>query len=103
MKFLIFAMYDAAKTTEVAAASDKAWSSPPPGIKKLAFYTCLGMPFFGLPPNTLVAISVNEVESAEALAMVTYPLALAGATVHSVPVLDIPVGGSAGVEKKLRG
>jgi len=96
-------MYDAAKTAEIAAASDKIWASPPPGIKPLASYVCLGMPFPGIPPNSLVTVGIGEAESDEALAAVTYPLMLAGATIHRVPILEVPIGGGVEAEKKYRG
>ncbi len=103
MKFLQFVTMDVAKAAEVARASDKVWASPPPGVKMLADYVCLGMPFPGLPPNTMVSIGVIEAESAEALAAVTYPPALAGASINNVPIMEMPVAGVAEVEKKYRG
>ena len=105
MKFLLFAMWDAAKTAEVAQAADKAWASPPPGIKMLAHYLCQGIPFPGvlLPPNTLVSVGIIEADTNEALATAAYPVVLAGAAVWHVPVLELPVSGAAEVEKKYRG
>ena len=100
MKFLGFSMYDVAKATEVAQASDKVAKTP--GRKVLAMYTCMGMAFPGVPPNTLVGISVAEYESSEAMAARIYPIALAGATVWAVPVLEMPVGRGAATEKKYR-
>jgi len=100
MKFLQFAMYDVAKGAEVAQASDKVAKTP--GRKLLALYTCIGMAFPGVPPNTLVAVSVNEYESNEAMAATQYPLVLAGATVWAVPVLEMPAGRAAVTEKKYR-
>jgi hypothetical protein len=100
MKFLTFATYDVAKTAEVAQASDKVAKMP--GRKVLAMYTCMGMAFPGVPPNTLVTIIVNEFESDEAMAAAQYPIALAGATVWSVPVLEMPAGRGAATEKKYR-
>jgi len=103
MKFLQFGMFDVAKAADVSQASDKFWAKPPPGIKMLADYVCLGMPFPGAPPNTVVGIGVIEAETAEALAALLYPMGLAGASVWCVPVMELPVGGVAKVEKKLRG
>ena len=103
MKFLTFIMMDVAKTAEVAQASDKVWASPPPGIKRLAGYVCQGIPFPGQPANTLVSIVISEAESNEAIAAVQWPVAIAGATVWSVPVMELPTAGAAEVEKKLRG
>lgn len=105
MKFLLFTMWDAAKTAEMAQVHDKVWSSPPPGVKMLADYICQGMPFPGvlLPPNTLVSVGIIEAESNEALAAAAYPVVLAGASLWHVPVLELPVVGTAEVEKKFRG
>jgi len=100
MKFLGFAMYDAAKAAEVAQASDKVAKTP--GRKVLASYMCMGIAFPGVPPNTLVSISVAEYESNEAMAAAMYPVALAGATVWAVPVLEMTVGRGAATEKKYR-
>jgi hypothetical protein len=95
MKFLSFSMVDVAKAADIAQVSDKVWASPPPGIKALAAYTCQGIAFSGQPPNTLLTISVIEAESNEAMAEVDYPMALAGTNSWNVPVLELPVGGSA--------
>ena len=100
MKFLGFAVYDVAKSAEVAQASDKVAKTP--GRKVLAAYVCQGLVFPGQPPNTLVSISVSEYESNEAMAAAMYPVALAGATVWTVPVLEMTVGRGAATEKKYR-
>jgi hypothetical protein len=100
MKFLGVAMYDVAKAAEVAQAGDKVAKTP--GVKLLANYTCMGIVFPGQPPNTLISISVAEYESNEAMAARLYPVALAGATVWAVPVLDMAVGRGAATEKKYR-
>ena len=98
MKFLTFAMFDAAKAAEMARAHDKLTETP--GRKVLAGYTCMGLAFPGVPPSTLVTISVVEYESSEAMAAVLYPLEIAGATVWAVPVLDMPVGRHEATEQK---
>jgi len=105
MKFLVFAMFDVAKTAEVVQAADKVWASPPPGVKRLANYVCQGITFPGvLLLNTLVSVSIIEADTNEALAATTYPVVLAGASVWNVPVLELPVAaGVAEVEKKYRG
>jgi hypothetical protein len=100
MRFLIFAMYDVAKTAEVAQASDKVDKIP--GHKVLASYTCMGIPFNGVPPDTLVTIRVIEYENSEAMAATQYTVALAGATVWAVPVLEWAAGRGAATEKKYR-
>ena len=102
MKFLTFVMFDVDKTAEMSQLSDKIQANPPPGTKTLAMYTCLGIPFPGFPPNTLLSITVSEAESSEAIAAGTYPAALAGATVWSVPVLEAAIGAVAEQEKKYR-
>jgi hypothetical protein len=103
MKFLQFAAMDLGKAGEVAKASDKVWASPPPGIKSVADYVCLGIAYPGQAANTAVSVGVIEADSAEALTATSYQMGLAGATVWNVPVLEIPVAGVSEVEKKLRG
>jgi hypothetical protein len=100
MKFITFYMFDVAKAADVAQASDKVAKTP--GQKILSQYVCQGLAFPGSPPNTLVSISVVEAESNEAMASANYPVALAGASLWSVPVLEMPVAGTAAVEKKYR-
>ena len=102
MKFLSFATFDVAKAAELAKVSDKVWASPPPGIKLLASYVCQGIAFAGVPPNTLVIFDIIEAESNEVLSAVNYPLALAGASIWNVPILELPVAGAAEIEKKMR-
>lgn len=101
MKFITFATFDVAKGAEMALVSDKVAKTP--GQKILGQYVCQGgKPFDGVPPNTFVVISIAEYENNEALSVVQYPLALAGATVWAVPVLEMPVAGAAVEEKKFR-
>jgi hypothetical protein len=99
MKFIMFTMSDVAKGAEVAQIGDKIKT---PGNKLLGWYVCGGKPFDGVPPNTMVAISIHEFENNEALAAVEYPLALTGATVWAVPVLEVPRGHAAAEVKKLQ-
>jgi hypothetical protein len=103
MKFLTIYVTDMANIQAMVQASDKVWASPPPGIKVEASYVCLGTPFPGVPPNTLVSVTIAEAESAEALAAVSYPMMVAGVTVHRVPILEVSVGAVAKEEKKYRG
>jgi len=100
MKFLMFSMYDPAKGAEVALAADKVAETP--GSKSLARYICGGLPFPGVPPNTLVGVSVMEFDSSEAMAARMYPVTLAGATIWAVPVLEFPVAKAVETEKKYR-
>jgi len=103
MKFVRFLMTDVAKVAGVAQAADKVWASPPPGVKLLASYACQGLPFSGVLPNTIVTIRLVEAESNEAIAAITWPVSLAGASVWNVPVMEMPAVGVAELEKKLRG
>ena len=100
MKFLEFAMYDVAKAADVAQASDKVAETA--GRKILAQYVCEGLAFPGQPPNTIVSIAIGEFESNEAMTAAQYPVALAGAAIWAVPVLEMPVAGTAAEEKKYR-
>jgi hypothetical protein len=103
MKFLTINMTEVAKIPALVQAADKVWATPPAGIKVEANYVCLGTPFPGVPPNTMVSFSISEVESAEALAAVSYPMMVAGSTIYRVPIMEMPVGAGAHVEKKSRG
>jgi hypothetical protein len=60
------------------------------------------MAFSGIPPDTMLGISVVEAESNEALAASQYPLDLAGVSTWAVPVLEVPVGRVVTEEKKYR-
>jgi hypothetical protein len=103
MKFMSFVIYDVAKSAEVSKVADKVLSNPPPGYKVLARYVCLARPFDGIPPNSLVSVAIAEAESAEALAAISYPIMLAGATFYRTPILEMPIAGAAAEEKKYRG
>jgi hypothetical protein len=100
MKFVVFSMFDVAKTAEVAQANDKVAKTP--GGKVLAGYACMGITFPGEPPNMMVTISIADYESTEAMAARLYPVSVAGASVWAVPVLEMPVGRGAAIEKKYR-
>jgi hypothetical protein len=100
MKFLVFSMFDVAKTAEIAQIADKVAKTP--GQKTIAQYVCQGMAFNGQPPNTSLAIAVVEAESNEALAATQYPMGLAGISTWAVPVLEVPVGRVVTAEKKYR-
>ncbi len=103
MKFAIIAVWDVGKAAELSKVTDKLDTNPPSGYKPLARYVCLAQPFSGLPSGTGVTITIAEAENADAIAAATYPGMLAGADINSVPVLEMPIGGSAEVEKKARG
>jgi hypothetical protein len=100
MKFLVFSMFDVAKTAEIAQIADKVAKTP--GQKTIAQYVCQGMAFSGLLPNTSLAIAVVEAEGNEALAATQYPMGLAGISTWAVPVLEVPVGRVVTAEKKYR-
>lgn len=101
MKFLTFVTFDPAKAAEIAQVADKVTKTP--GQKTLAQYVCQAIPFPGVTPNTMVTIAVAEVETNEALSAVHYPFELVGASVWSVPILELPVASAAQEEKKYRG
>jgi len=101
MKFISFAITPVEKAAEVAAASDKVWAKEPKGRE--ASYLLLCVPQFNVPQNSLVGVTITEADSADQIAARAYPQMLAGATVHVIPVLELPVAGSAKTEKKYRG
>jgi hypothetical protein len=101
MKFMTFITYDAAKVAEISAVADKMMAKPPKGYNVLSNYACMSPPF-PVPPNTLVSVSITDFDNAEALAAVTYPLQLAGATIHRVPLMEVPVGAAVKTERKYR-
>lgn len=103
MKFVVMSVWDVNKAAELAKISDKIAASPPSGYKALAQYVCLAQPVSGIPSGKGVTIIVCEADSAEAIAAATYPSMLAGAEVNTVPVIEMPIGGVAEVEKKARG
>jgi len=90
MKIALFISYDVSKAAEIAQVSDKLSNTP--GRKRLAQYGFQGIPFAGFPPNTVLAMSINEFESNEALLAVEWPYALAGATPWAVPIFEVPSG-----------
>jgi hypothetical protein len=103
MKFLSFVTVPAGRLVEVSAAADKGMANPPPGYQVLANYACLAAPFDGIPPNSFVSVSISETDNVEALAAIQYPLLLAGATVHRVPIMDVAIGTAVQTEKEFRG
>jgi hypothetical protein len=103
MKILAISVFEPAKAGEAAKVLDKVLPNTP-GYKPLAMYMCLGNPFPGeIPPNSMVGITIAEVDNENALAAVSYPLALAGMSIHRVPILEMKAGKSAQTEKKLKG
>ena len=67
-------------------------------------YMCVGNPFPGpIPPNSMVGITIAEVENENALAAVSYALALAGMSIYRIPIMEMKPGQSAATEKRLKG
>ena len=103
MKFLSISMYPASKTPEIAAINDKLGESRPSDVRDVTQYVCLSPPFDGIPPNTIVAFSITEYGSAESLVTESYPMTMAGGTLHRIPILEVPVGTGTATEEKFRG
>ena len=103
MKFLVFNLYDMDRSADVAQASDKARQNAPPGLKTLGLYSCLAIPLPGLPENKGLSVSVIEADSGDTIGALIYPLALAGASVSCVPVMDVTPGAAAQAEREIRG
>ena len=101
MKFLTFVVFDSSKAADIAAATDKLQVAPPKGYNVLNQFVCVSPPF-PVPPNSIVGVSITEGEDAEALVSANYTMLLAGATVHRVPLMDVPTSGSVETEKQLR-
>ena len=102
MKFMTLSMYPVARAADVAAASDKVWASQSREGMPVSSFVLMAVPF-PVPPNTLVAFSIGESESAETMAARVYPIMLAGASVNIIPLLEVPFGGGQEAEKKYRG
>ena len=102
MKFMTFTIYPVAMAAEVGKASDKVWAARSHKGEPPSAYVLMTVPF-PVPPNSLVVVTVGDSESAEEMASRVYPLMVAGATVHVIPVLEMPLGGGAEAEKKYKG
>ncbi len=102
MKFMSISIYPVDKAAEIAAASDKVWANEPRANRPEASYVLMCVPFY-VPPNSLVGVAISESDSAEKMAARIYPIMLAGATAHIIPLLEVPIGGGAKAEKKYRG
>jgi hypothetical protein len=103
MKFMTLVVEPVEKAAEVSAAADKVWANVPKGSRPDPIYVMLCIPKFDVPPNSLVAFTISEAESADAIAARMYPQMLAGATLQAIPLLEVPVVGAAKAEKKYRG
>jgi hypothetical protein len=102
MKFMTMTIMPAEKAAEVAAASDKAWATQPPERRPKSAYVLMTVPF-EVPPHSMVSVYITEEDSIDAVAARAYPVMLTGATVNIIPLMELPVGGAAKTEKKLRG
>jgi hypothetical protein len=102
MKTIAFIQFEPSKAADIAQASDRFWTSPPTGTKRVATYILAG----GLPtplPGQVCSISVIEAESEQALLSWAYTASLAGASVTAIPALETPAGPEiAKVEEGLR-
>ena len=70
MKVALFVMWDMSKTADVAKVADQTQKTP--GRKALANYLFQGKAFDGIPPNTVVTMSISEFENSQALTAVQY-------------------------------
>jgi hypothetical protein len=103
MKFMTLSVFPVEKTAEVSAAADKVWANVPKESRAQVIYTMLCVPQFEVPPNSLVAFTISESDSAEKSAAIVYPQMVAGATLHVIPLLEVPIVGAAKAEKKYKG
>jgi hypothetical protein len=91
MKTIVFTQFEPSRTADVAQASDRFWTSPPPGIKRLGVYTLAG-PLPVQLPGQACTVSILEAESEQALLGLVYNVALGGASVASITAMELPVG-----------
>ncbi len=75
---------------DMATASDKIWSKPPKGVKKLAQYALLApLPVQDSGRGRVIALL--DAESEYALQSIEYIVALTGANISAIPVLEMTV------------
>ncbi len=104
MKFMSLVVEPVEKVAEVSAAADKVWANVPKERRPETHYVMLCVPQFDIPPNSVIAFTIFEDESADAIAARSYPFMVAGATaVNTIPLLEVPVVGSVKAEKKYKG
>jgi len=103
MKFMTLVVQPVEKAAEISAASDKGWASWPKESRPQVGYVMLCVPRFKVPPNSLVAFTISEADSADKISARVYPQMVAGATVNVIPLVEFPMGGAAKTEKKYRG
>jgi hypothetical protein len=102
MKFMTLVFIPADKMAEVAAASDKVWAKAPRERRAQTTYMLMCNPP-DVPENCAVSFSINEGDDMEEIAASVYQMALAGAGVNIIPLLELPGGGAAKVERKYKG
>jgi hypothetical protein len=102
MKFMTLVFIPSDKMAEVAAASDKAWAKMPREKREQTSYMLMCRPP-DVPANCGVSFSINEGDNMEEMAASAYQMELAGAGVSIIPLLELPGGGAAKVERKYKG
>jgi hypothetical protein len=102
MKFLMVVDTEPNKIAEVAAISDKIWSNPPKGVKKLTQYLLLTpMPVQESGRGRTMALL--EVENEQELLSIGYQVALTGTYITPIPVVEVAVAPEmAKFEEKLK-
>jgi hypothetical protein len=90
MKFLMVIDAEPSKIAEVAALSDKIWSNPPKGVKKLTQYLLL-TPMPVQEPGRGRGLAILEVENEQDLLSIGYQVALTGTYITPIPVVEIAV------------
>jgi hypothetical protein len=103
MKFMTLVIEPTEKIADIGAASDKAMANVPKGKRAECIYVMMCVPQLNIPPNSIVAFAIAESDTADEIAARNYPVMLAGAAVHTIPLLEVPVTGAAKAEKKYRG
>jgi hypothetical protein len=102
MKFFMVIDVEPSKLADVAAASDKIWSNPPKGVKKLAQYALLApVPAHDL--DRVRVLALLDAENEQALVSIGYAVGLAGARLSAIPVCEYGVAPElAKLEQELR-
>jgi hypothetical protein len=94
-------MYDMSKADAVVKTADMIAAKPAIFGKLLAQYACLGIPFPGVPPESMVVICIHEAENQEQLASTGMAISSAGASIWFVPILEAPAGQASQVLEQL--
>lgn len=102
MKFMMLSYIPIEKLAEVSATSDRVWTKARRVKRTASTYLLLSVPF-DVPANSHVTFNIFDADSAEEIAAIVYPIQLAGASIDIIPLLEVPVGGTAKAEEKYRG